>query len=171
MMYLLFSAVVGQLTERRIAGNEAHWFMYDSFPGATPGMRAFKTVVGSARTASAGAGAAPDRSGHLVTAAAPSARHQATVVRIATSSGVSAVNPSASRASVTSATECGMSPGRPGPPTGTASVPTAAATSATRSNNLVRRPVATLHVMPLGASDEPPRRPARTTSSTGIGPS
>lgn len=46
MMYLLFSAVVGELTERRAAGSPARWFMYDSFPGATPGMRAFKTVVG-----------------------------------------------------------------------------------------------------------------------------
>jgi hypothetical protein len=46
MMYLLFAAVVGQLSERRAAGNPAKWFMYDSFPGATPGMRAFKTVVG-----------------------------------------------------------------------------------------------------------------------------
>jgi hypothetical protein len=46
MMYLLFSAVLGELTERRAAGSPARWFMYDSFPGATPGMRAFKTVVG-----------------------------------------------------------------------------------------------------------------------------
>ncbi len=46
MMYLLFSEVVAQLTERRVAGSPARWFMYDSFPGATPGMRAFKTVVG-----------------------------------------------------------------------------------------------------------------------------
>ena len=46
MMYLLFSTVVGQLTERRAAGSPGRWFMYDSFPGATPGMRAFKTVVG-----------------------------------------------------------------------------------------------------------------------------
>jgi hypothetical protein len=46
VMYLLFSAVVGQLTERRAAGSPARWFMYDSFAGATPGMRAFKTVVG-----------------------------------------------------------------------------------------------------------------------------
>jgi hypothetical protein len=45
-MYLLFSAVVGQLTERRAAGNPARWFMYDSFSGATQGMRSFKTVVG-----------------------------------------------------------------------------------------------------------------------------
>jgi hypothetical protein len=46
MMYLLFSAVVADLTERRAAGSSARWFMYDSFTGATPGMRAFKTVVG-----------------------------------------------------------------------------------------------------------------------------
>jgi hypothetical protein len=45
-MYLLFSAVVADLTERRAAGSSARWFMYDSFTGATPGMRAFKTVVG-----------------------------------------------------------------------------------------------------------------------------
>ena len=46
MMYLLFSAVVGQLTDRRAAGSPARWFMYDSLAGATPGMRAFKTTVG-----------------------------------------------------------------------------------------------------------------------------
>jgi hypothetical protein len=46
LMYQLFSAAVGRLTERRVAGNPARWFMYDSFPGATPGMRSFKTVVG-----------------------------------------------------------------------------------------------------------------------------
>ncbi len=46
MMYLLFSAVAAQLTERRAAGSPARWFMYDSFSGAAPGMRAFKSVVG-----------------------------------------------------------------------------------------------------------------------------
>ena len=53
-----------------------------------------------------------------------------------------------------------MSPRRAGPTTGAASVPAAAATRATRSNRLVRRPVATLHVRPLGASRDAARRPA-----------
>ena len=46
MMYLLVSGVVDWLIIRREADCRARWFMYDSFPGASPGLRAFKNVVG-----------------------------------------------------------------------------------------------------------------------------
>jgi hypothetical protein len=44
--YLLFSGVIGELITRRRPDGCPRWFMYDSFPGATPGMRQFKHVIG-----------------------------------------------------------------------------------------------------------------------------
>lgn len=46
IMYLLVAEVVRELTHRRLATGRPDWLFYDTFPGASPGMRQFKRWVG-----------------------------------------------------------------------------------------------------------------------------
>lgn len=46
VMYLLVAEVVRELSGRRQATGRPEWLYYDTFPGASPGMRQFKRWVG-----------------------------------------------------------------------------------------------------------------------------
>lgn len=46
VMYLLIAGTVRELSERRQATGRPDWLYYDTFPGASPGMRQFKRWIG-----------------------------------------------------------------------------------------------------------------------------
>ena len=46
VMYLVVSGVVEWLIQERAVTGRPQWLMYDMFPGALPGLRTFKHVIG-----------------------------------------------------------------------------------------------------------------------------